>query len=149
MVCPKLQYISLYYMRNGKARTRFSLTIHPNPRTRFSRLAHIMKSHQLRVGTSQAHEIAITRVGLVLNSQDDTKSQKSSCGARSHLDVAPSCWATAGVAVSPWRRAILFVDNAGADVVLGMVPLARELLRMGAEVRTHHQFHLYARSINT
>ena len=32
------------------------------------------------------------------------------------------------------RRAVLFVDNAGADVVLGMLPLARELARHGAEV---------------
>ncbi len=31
----------------------------------------------------------------------------------------------------PFRRAILLVDNAGADVVLGMLPLARELLRGG------------------
>jgi hypothetical protein len=30
---------------------------------------------------------------------------------------------------------MMFVDNAGADVVLGMLPFARELLRMGAEVR--------------
>ena len=29
----------------------------------------------------------------------------------------------------PFRRAVLLVDNAGADVVLGMLPLARELLR--------------------
>ena len=32
------------------------------------------------------------------------------------------------------RRVIAFVDNAGADIVLGMLPLARELLRMGSEV---------------
>lgn len=31
-------------------------------------------------------------------------------------------------------KAILFVDNAGADVVLGILPLARELLRRGTEV---------------
>lgn len=37
--------------------------------------------------------------------------------------------------MSPYQRAIMFVDNAGADVVLGMIPFARELLRMGAEVR--------------
>ena len=37
--------------------------------------------------------------------------------------------------VSPYQRAVMFVDNAGADVVLGMIPFARELLRMGAEVR--------------
>lgn len=36
----------------------------------------------------------------------------------------------------PHRRALLFVDNAGADIVLGMLPLARELLRRGTEVST-------------
>lgn len=35
---------------------------------------------------------------------------------------------------SAFRRVMLFVDNAGADVVLGMLPLARELLRNGAQV---------------
>ncbi|XP_062168584.1 pantothenate kinase 2 isoform X3 [Alnus glutinosa] len=35
---------------------------------------------------------------------------------------------------APHRKALLFVDNAGADVVLGMLPLARELLRRGTEV---------------
>ncbi|EHA8590419.1 pantothenate kinase 2 [Cocos nucifera] len=34
----------------------------------------------------------------------------------------------------PHGRALLFVDNSGADVVLGMLPLARELLRRGTEV---------------
>ncbi|KAG1655241.1 hypothetical protein FOA52_007973 [Chlamydomonas sp. UWO 241] len=34
----------------------------------------------------------------------------------------------------PYAKAVLFVDNAGSDVVLGMLPLARELLRAGAEV---------------
>ncbi|KAF9667873.1 hypothetical protein SADUNF_Sadunf15G0068500 [Salix dunnii] len=34
----------------------------------------------------------------------------------------------------PHNRALLFVDNSGADVVLGMLPLARELLRRGTEV---------------
>ncbi|KAK8618046.1 hypothetical protein V6N13_115921 [Hibiscus sabdariffa] len=34
----------------------------------------------------------------------------------------------------PHKRALLFVDNSGADVVLGMLPLARELLRRGIEV---------------
>ena len=33
-----------------------------------------------------------------------------------------------------YDKAILFVDNAGADVMLGMVPLARALLRTGIEV---------------
>ena len=35
---------------------------------------------------------------------------------------------------SPWKKCVLFVDNAGADVVLGMLPLCRELSRGGAEV---------------
>lgn len=34
----------------------------------------------------------------------------------------------------PHKRALLFVDNSGADVVLGMLPFARELLRRGTEV---------------
>ncbi|KAK6249510.1 hypothetical protein SCA6_003515 [Theobroma cacao] len=34
----------------------------------------------------------------------------------------------------PHNRALLFVDNSGADVVLGMLPLARELIRRGTEV---------------
>lgn len=34
----------------------------------------------------------------------------------------------------PYRKAVLFVDNAGADVVLGMLPLARELARAGTHV---------------
>ncbi|MCC7146371.1 MAG: ATP-dependent RNA helicase HrpA [Phycisphaeraceae bacterium] len=33
-----------------------------------------------------------------------------------------------------YRSAVLFVDNAGPDVVLGMLPLARELLRRGTSV---------------
>uniref|UniRef100_A0A6N2LBQ7 Damage-control phosphatase ARMT1-like metal-binding domain-containing protein n=1 Tax=Salix viminalis TaxID=40686 RepID=A0A6N2LBQ7_SALVM len=33
----------------------------------------------------------------------------------------------------PHKRALLFVDNSGADVILGMLPLARELLRRGTE----------------
>ncbi|XP_057988511.1 pantothenate kinase 2 isoform X3 [Hevea brasiliensis] len=34
----------------------------------------------------------------------------------------------------PHKRALLFVDNSGADIVLGMLPLARELIRRGTEV---------------
>ena len=39
-----------------------------------------------------------------------------------------------GSFASPWKKCVMFVDNAGADVVLGMLPLCRELLRGGAEV---------------
>ena len=34
----------------------------------------------------------------------------------------------------PYRRVMMFVDNSGADIVLGMLPFARELLRLGCEV---------------
>ena len=33
-----------------------------------------------------------------------------------------------------WGQAVVFVDNAGADVVLGMIPFCRELLRQGTRV---------------
>lgn len=34
----------------------------------------------------------------------------------------------------PYQAAVLFVDNAGPDVVLGMIPLARQLLKQGTSV---------------
>jgi damage-control phosphatase, subfamily II, stand-alone protein len=34
----------------------------------------------------------------------------------------------------PHAKAIMFVDNSGADVILGMIPFARELLRRGTQV---------------
>lgn len=34
----------------------------------------------------------------------------------------------------PHRRALLFCDNSGADIVLGMIPLARHLLQLGTDV---------------
>jgi hypothetical protein len=33
-----------------------------------------------------------------------------------------------------YRKALLFVDNAGADVLLGMLPFARELVKLGTQV---------------
>ncbi len=34
----------------------------------------------------------------------------------------------------PYRQVLFFVDNAGADIVLGVIPLARELGRLGTRV---------------
>lgn len=34
-----------------------------------------------------------------------------------------------------YKNALLFVDNAGSDVVLGILPFARELLKLGMKVR--------------
>lgn len=34
----------------------------------------------------------------------------------------------------PWKKAVIFIDNSGADIVLGILPFARELLRRGTQV---------------
>ena len=47
------------------------------------------------------------------------------------LDVWLARWKSS---YSPYRCAVLFVDNAGSDIVLGMIPLTRELLRRGTGV---------------
>lgn len=49
-------------------------------------------------------------------------------------EVWLSKWAEGMIWTAPYRRTMIFVDNAGADVVLGVIPLARELLRGGSEV---------------
>ncbi|ONK68716.1 uncharacterized protein A4U43_C05F15160 [Asparagus officinalis] len=33
-----------------------------------------------------------------------------------------------------WKKAVIFVDNSGADIILGILPFARELLRRGTKV---------------
>ncbi|KAL9231782.1 hypothetical protein vseg_006958 [Gypsophila vaccaria] len=33
-----------------------------------------------------------------------------------------------------WRKAVIFVDNSGADIILGILPFARELLKRGTQV---------------
>ncbi|GAB4838679.1 hypothetical protein Ancab_028224 [Ancistrocladus abbreviatus] len=33
-----------------------------------------------------------------------------------------------------WKKAVLFIDNSGADIILGILPFARELLRQGMQV---------------
>jgi len=34
-------------------------------------------------------------------------------------------------------QVIIFVDNSGADIILGILPFARELLRRGSQVFQH------------
>jgi uncharacterized protein with ATP-grasp and redox domains len=34
----------------------------------------------------------------------------------------------------PWKKAVIFVDNSGADIILGILPFAREMLRLGMQV---------------
>ncbi|URE41801.1 AT hook motif domain containing protein [Musa troglodytarum] len=35
-----------------------------------------------------------------------------------------------------WKKAVIFVDNSGADIILGVLPFARELLRRGTTLMT-------------
>jgi uncharacterized protein with ATP-grasp and redox domains len=44
------------------------------------------------------------------------------------------CTTTGSILVIYLQQAVIFVDNAGADVVLGILPFARELLRRGTKV---------------
>ncbi len=41
------------------------------------------------------------------------------------VTVCKSCACCAGEPGKPYKRVIMFVDNAGADILLGMLPLAR------------------------
>lgn len=41
------------------------------------------------------------------------------------------------------QQAVIFVDNAGSDVVLGILPLARELLRRGTKVWVLCSLHFF------
>ncbi|KAG9141760.1 hypothetical protein Leryth_018134 [Lithospermum erythrorhizon] len=34
----------------------------------------------------------------------------------------------------PWKKAVIFIDNSGADIILGIMPFTRELLRHGTQV---------------
>ncbi|XP_051120135.1 damage-control phosphatase At2g17340-like [Andrographis paniculata] len=45
------------------------------------------------------------------------------------LDIFISKWGRRS-----WKKVIIFVDNSGADVILGILPFARELLQQGMQV---------------
>lgn len=52
-------------------------------------------------------------------------------------EIKPRPWLFDGVdqtSLHGHRKAVIFVDNAGGDVVLGVLPLARALLRHGCEI---------------
>lgn len=62
---------------------------------------------------------------------------------KSFAELLPRPWAiddfdelkTAWLANPPrWSKAVVFVDNSGADVILGIIPMARELIRNGTRV---------------
>ncbi|KAK3247608.1 hypothetical protein CYMTET_42899 [Cymbomonas tetramitiformis] len=67
------------------------------------------------------------------------KSGVDFAGTRAKLKTRPFLIDDADKFIQQWhertyRQAILFVDNAGADVMLGMLPFAREMLRKGTRV---------------
>ncbi|GMP64503.1 hypothetical protein CsSME_00025747 [Camellia sinensis var. sinensis] len=37
-----------------------------------------------------------------------------------------------------WKKVVIFVDNSGADTILGILPFARELLRHGTQLKDEH-----------
>jgi type II pantothenate kinase len=43
-------------------------------------------------------------------------------------------WSTRWTAAPPYRHAVFFIDNAGSDITLACLPLARALLRQGTRV---------------
>ncbi|XP_039018253.1 damage-control phosphatase At2g17340 [Hibiscus syriacus] len=45
------------------------------------------------------------------------------------FDTFKAKWST-----KSWKKAVIFVDNSGADVILGILPFARELLKRGTQV---------------
>lgn len=61
-------------------------------------------------------------------SQQQTPQGQASSGA------SAGAGGGAGSKPPPFQRVMVFVDNAGADVVLGMLPFVREMLRLGSEV---------------
>ncbi|PWZ06173.1 Uncharacterized protein Zm00014a_040293 [Zea mays] len=46
------------------------------------------------------------------------------------LDAFKSKWTK-----KSWEKAVIFVDNSGADIILGILPFARELLRRGTKLK--------------
>ncbi|KAG2706261.1 hypothetical protein I3760_05G095800 [Carya illinoinensis] len=59
----------------------------------------------------------------------------------SHQNLVPRPWVIDDLDIfklkwskKPWKKAIIFVDNSGADIILGILPFARELLRQGTQV---------------
>jgi type II pantothenate kinase len=51
-----------------------------------------------------------------------------------NLDALLEVLPLAPNAASPWAKAVVFVDNAGADLVLGVMPLVRQLAAQGTHV---------------
>lgn len=39
----------------------------------------------------------------------------------------------------PYKKVAIFVDNSGADIVLGVIPFARELLKQNTKVRKPYE----------
>ncbi|CAD7700634.1 unnamed protein product [Ostreobium quekettii] len=73
--------------------------------------------------------------GTILSIYQDARERLSMRPWRvDNYDALQEKWFKYGRDRPPYRRVMIFVDNAGADMVLGMLPFARELLRRGSDV---------------
>ncbi|CAG9461150.1 unnamed protein product [Pedinophyceae sp. YPF-701] len=79
--------------------------------------------------------VELYKNGTILEIYRDARARLSKRPWRADdFDALSEQWHGMLAGGSFYRRALLFVDNAGADLVLGMIPLARELLRHGTDV---------------
>ncbi|MBI1336944.1 MAG: DUF89 family protein [Phycisphaera sp.] len=77
---------------------------------------------------------AMETVALFLTGRVDFQTILNELSPRPWLIDDLDAWVNRLEQGPPHKCAVLFVDNAGTDVVLGMIPLARELLRRGTGV---------------
>jgi hypothetical protein len=81
-----------------------------------------------------ASAVAAAASGQAGSSSATAPATNSSSSAFAHQQQQQQQHAGVQPQQPPFRRVMVFVDNAGADIVLGMLPFVREMLRLGCEV---------------
>jgi hypothetical protein len=81
-----------------------------------------------------ASAVAAAASGQAGSSSATAPATNSSSSACTHHQQQQQQQAGVQPQQPPFRRVMVFVDNAGADIVLGMLPFVREMLRLGCEV---------------
>ncbi len=89
---------------------------------------------RVRVTRTRFSVCAYSHASALLNPQLDFHATRGKLQARPWSVDDFEALATRWMSPVPHRLAVLFVDNSGADIVLGMLPLARELARRGTRV---------------
>lgn len=77
---------------------------------------------------------AITTIQLFKDGKVDFRHTLSKLKPRPWFVDGLDAWQERFLNKEPYKCAVMFVDNAGPDVLLGMLPFARELLRAGTGV---------------